>query len=235
MAIVWYILGDFNIQFDFSKAPGFDDTDSVYHIFEQLRQHPRTSSWHIIPAYQTLTISYPWNDSLDEVINIVHESITAPKTPKTPSRRFLIPVCYEGDFGPDLPFVADLHRLSRNEVIRLHAQPDYRIEAIGFTPGFPYLSGLPKELITPRKDTPRLRVPAGSVAIGGHQSGIYPFSSPGGWQLIGRTPVILFNVANTPPIPYQQGDRLHFTPITPHEYDELLRNPQHHDLWEMMP
>ncbi len=233
VAISWYILGDFNIRLDFSKAPEYENGDSVYRVFEQLREDNRTSSWHMVPAYQTLTISYPWNQSLQEVLSAVNESVSAQNMPKMPpSRRFEIPVCYQGDLGPDLPFVAREHLMSPDEVIRLHSQPEYRIEAIGFSPGFPYLSGLPRELATARRNTPRTRVPAGSVAIGGLQSGVYPLSTPGGWHLIGRTPFILFNAANTLPIPYQFGDRLHFSPISRDEYEELLQHPYSTDFWK---
>jgi inhibitor of KinA len=232
LAIRLYILGDFNLRLDFSMEPGYENMDNVYHIFERLQKDPGAFSWYVIPAYQSLTISYPWNQSLPEVLKIVHNAINRQTAATFPSRRFVIPVCYGGDLGPDLAFVADFHHLLPDEVIRLHSRADYRVEAIGFSPGFPYLSGLPLELVTARKETPRVRVPAGSVAIGGQQSGIYPVSSPGGWHLIGRTPLILFDPVRTSPIPYRQGDWLHFTPISPAEYQELLAHPLALEVWE---
>ena len=120
-----------------------------------------------------------------------------------------IPVAYD---GPDLDDLCGLHGIDRDTLVRLHAGPDYLVTAIGFVPGFPYLAGLPDTLVTPRRATPRTRVPAGSVGIGGHQTGIYPFATPGGWHLIGSTDVRLFDADRTPPALLQVGDRVRFVP-----------------------
>ena len=124
-----------------------------------------------------------------------------------------VPVCYDPEFAFDLAEVADHCRFSPNEVIRRHAAAHYRVRCVGFTPGFPYLSGLPGELSTPRRATPRTSVPAGSVAIGGVQTGIYPLPSPGGWNIIGRTPLQLFDVTHERPAGLHAGDRVRFVPI----------------------
>ena len=124
-----------------------------------------------------------------------------------------IPVCYDADFALDLVEVAAHAQLTPEEVIRLHSSADYRVACVGFTPGFPYLSGLPAELATPRREIPRTTVPPGSVAIGGEQTGIYPLSSPGGWQIIGRTPVRLFNVSAARPALLRAGQRVRFRAI----------------------
>ena len=130
-----------------------------------------------------------------------------------------IPVCYGGEFGSDIDEVARLGGVSTEDVAVLHSGVVYEVHAIGFTPGFPYLAGLPEKLHVPRRSTPRMAVPAGSVGIGGRQTGIYPLSSPGGWQLIGRTPQTLFDVNHHPPALLLVGDRVKFKPISPQEFE----------------
>jgi KipI family sensor histidine kinase inhibitor len=140
------------------------------------------------------------------------------------ARTVEIPVCYGGEYGPDLERVATHAGRSAREVTTLHAGADYVVHAIGFSPGFPYLGGLPSELATPRRATPRPRVPAGSVGIGGTQTGIYPLESPGGWNLIGRTPRRLFDAARTEPALLRAGDRVRFRAVEAGEYERLLQD-----------
>jgi inhibitor of KinA len=128
---------------------------------------------------------------------------------------------YGGDFGPDLKSVADAHGLKMEAVVSLHNEAAYRVCLIGFTPGFPYLSGLPEMLATPRLATPRASVPAGSVAIGGLQCGIYPVMSPGGWNIIGRTPLRLFDVQHVQPCLLAPGDEVMFRGISEREFAEI--------------
>ena len=132
-----------------------------------------------------------------------------------------IPVCYGGEFGPDLGALAAHSGLSADEVVARHCGAGYRVHAIGFMPGFPYLAGLPRELHMPRRDTPRTRVPAGSVGIGGAQTGVYPAETPGGWQLIGRSPLVLFSPDRTPPALLRTGDRVRFRAISRDEFERL--------------
>jgi inhibitor of KinA len=130
-----------------------------------------------------------------------------------------IPVCYDREFGFDLDDVARVAGLAETEVVRRHASAAYRVACVGFIGGFPFLSGLPSELATPRRAIPRKEVPAGSVAIGGAQTGIYPRNSPGGWNVIGRTPLRLFDVQRDPPTILQAGDRVRFREISREEFD----------------
>ena len=129
-----------------------------------------------------------------------------------------VPVCYDREFALDLEDVAQHCGLSPNEVVTCHAAARYHVRCVGFTPGFPYLSGLPRVLTTPRRATPRTAVPAGSVAIAGGQAGIYPLRSPGGWNIIGRTPLHLFDVTRQPAAWCVPGDRLRFVAITREEF-----------------
>lgn len=141
-------------------------------------------------------------------------------------RDWEIPVCYDREFAPDLEQVAEQAELRTDEVISLHSGPEYRVHAIGFAPGFPYLAGLPERLQVPRRATPRTRVPAGSVAIGGAQAGVYPLDTPGGWRIIGRTPRLLFEPHVEPPAWLQAGDRVRFRPILREEFDRLREEMQ---------
>ena len=145
-----------------------------------------------VPAFASLLITYdPLVTEYDTIADAVKKLADADGADAAAGegRLVTIPVCYGGDFGPDLPFVAQHAGLTEEEVIALHAGREYQIYMLGFLPGFPYLGGLDERLFTPRLGTPRTAIPAGAVGIGGEQTGIYPIASPGGWQLIGRTPL----------------------------------------------
>lgn len=178
-----------------------------------------------VPAFATLLIFYdPLVTEYDAVADAVQKLAQAPgsDTAAGEGRLVTIPVCYGGAFGPDLPFVAEHAGLTETEVIRLHAGRDYPIYMLGFLPGFPYLGGLDERLFTPRLASPRTAIPAGSVGIGGEQTGVYPIASPGGWQLIGRTPLKLFD-PSAGRLPYAAGDRIRFCPITQDEFDAIAQ------------
>ncbi|MFX3617757.1 MAG: 5-oxoprolinase subunit PxpB [Sporolactobacillus sp.] len=136
-------------------------------------------------------------------------------------RTVSIPVCYGGEFGPDLDYVASYHRLTKEEVIRRHSAPSYLVYMLGFAPGFPFLGGLPESLATPRRDSPRLKIAAGSVGIAGSQTGAYPLDSPGGWRLIGRTPIDLFLPDANPPTLLMAGDLVRFAPISAEQFQQI--------------
>jgi len=177
----------------------------------------------IIPSYLSLLMIYDPSvttaSALQESLISLERRLTEIEFP--PPKTVEIPVCYGGEFGPDIEFVAESNNLTVDDVIRLHSQPAYQIFMIGFSPGYPYLGGLPREIHTPRLKTPRTRVLGGSVGIANEQTGIYPVTSPGGWQLIGRTPLTLFNPERSNPFLYRAGDRIRFKPISPEEYSRL--------------
>jgi inhibitor of KinA len=188
------------------------------------------------PAHASVTVYYdpaciPGNGGqppYERVREGIEDRAAAAGAGESAAGRLLtIPVCYGGEHGPDLEAVGAAHGLSADEVVALHRGAEYFVSAVGFTPGFPYLGGLPERLRTPRRSTPRSRVPAGTVAIGGAQSGIYPFESPGGWNLIGRTPWRLFDPYARPPALLRVGDRVRFQPVTPAEFDSLQCHPSH--------
>ena len=182
----------------------------------------------IVPTYRSLGIEYdPVSSSWEEMearVREVLERLDPGALP--PPRRVIIPTVYGGGYGPDLPFVAQHAGLTVAEVIRLHSQTIYHVYMIGFAAGFAYLGGLPERLHTPRLASPRLRVPKGSVGIGGNQTGAYPAETPGGWRLIGRTPVELFDPTREIPTPVLPGDEVQFVPITEDEYLAASREPR---------
>lgn len=174
-----------------------------------------------VPAFASLLVRYdPLHtdyDSVTAALRSLAGDISAEGAQA--GRTVDVPVCYGGAYGEDLPAVARHAGLSEEEVIRLHSGRTYRIYMLGFLPGFPYLGGLDERLFTPRLPTPRTRIPAGSVGIGGQQTGIYPMEFPGGWQLIGRTPLCLF--APDRELPYAAGDSIRFVPIGAREFEQL--------------
>lgn len=176
-----------------------------------------------VPAFASLLVRYdPLLTDYDTLAAAVGPLAARTRVHRRLGGRVVtIPVCYGGDYGPDLAFVAQHAGLTEREVIRRHTAPRYRIYMLGFLPGFPYLGGLDPALFTPRLQNPRTAIPAGSVGIGGQQTGVYPVASPGGWQLIGRTPLRLF--APDRPLPYAAGDRIRFVPITAARFAELAQ------------
>ncbi len=173
-----------------------------------------------VPTYRSLLVHYdPLCISYEEMVDYVSDAVRTRDARAPIERRSVqIPVAYGGEFGPDLDFVADYHTLSVSDVVRLHCGATYPVCMLGFSPGFAYLGGLPQAIATPRLDTPRTRVSAGSVGIAGYQTGIYPIATPGGWRIIGRTPVELFNAQDDPPVMLRPGDSVRFVPIPEERY-----------------
>jgi len=175
---------------------------------------PPTGILNLHPAYASVLIDFdPHRLSHDAVEALVRQRMAAPEARATRDTRTIeIPVCYGGTFGPDLEDVARHAGLTAARVVELHAAAQYLVYFLGFSPGFPYLGGLPPELATPRLAAPRKVVPAGSVAIGGSQTGVYSVDSPGGWRIIGRTALRLFDAAADPPARFRIGDTVRFVP-----------------------
>lgn len=165
-----------------------------------------------VPGYSSLLIIFnPLQTDCTSVQSWLMERWhSCPDVSELSHNQVIIPVCYGGEEGPDLEYVAKAHRFSLSEVVRLHTAPVYRVGMMGFTPGFAYLMGLNSKLATPRLTNPRTKIPAGSVGIAGRQTGIYPLESPGGWQLIGRTDVVLFDPNQEPHFLLSPGDVVRF-------------------------
>ncbi len=187
----------------------------------RLEAEPIAGVREVVPAFNTLAVHYDPARVGDAepyatVVSLLERRLTELEAmPLPPARLVEIPVVYGGAAGPDLSVVAAHAGMSPDDVARTHAAGKYLVHMIGFAPGFPYLGGLDPRLACPRRATPRTAVPAGSVGIGGRQTGIYPLASPGGWQIIGRTPLVLFDPAREPPALLRPGDRVRFRAIPP--------------------
>ena len=195
-------------------------------VAQRLRESLPIGVLDVVPAYTTLALHYdpaavgagtPPYEALVETIDAWLKTQTA--VPLPVGRLIEIPVCYGGALGEDLEALALSHNLSVEEVIAIHSGATYHVHMLGFVPGFAYLGGLDARLATPRRDTPRPHVPAGSVAIGGAQTGVYPLDTPGGWQIIGRTPLRLFKPDAMPPSLLNAGDTVRFVPISVQEFE----------------
>jgi len=176
-----------------------------------------------VPTYRSLMVHYDPGviryASLEKKLKGLLSGLDKVRIP--PSEVLEIPVLYGGEEGPDLPFVAEHSGRSADEVVAIHSAPEYLIYMLGFTPGFTYLGGMDETIATPRLKTPRVKIPAGSVGIAGAQTGVYPIDSPGGWQLIGRTPVRMYAPEREKPILPEAGQYIRFYPIDRAEYDRI--------------
>lgn len=221
-------LGDAALVLEFGDAISAATHEAIRAFSAHLARHPFVGLREWVPAFTTLTVYYdPWlvsengqHPPYERVAATLRRMLpeAAASVAAAPAAPVEIPVCYGGEFGPDLDLVADHAGLTPAEVVARHAAPDYLVHLIGFAPGFPYLGGLDARLATPRKAQPRPLVPAGAVGIAGLQTGIYSLPTPGGWQLIGRTPLRLFNPAWARPSLLQAGQHLRFVPISAAEF-----------------
>lgn len=182
----------------------------------------------IVPAYTTILIEFDIELTDGDLIASTVRDLAASQraTSSEDARIVIIPVQYGGEFGPDLESMADLIGLSPDLVVAKHAGGDYQVACMGFSPGWAYLMGLPPELTVPRRQEPRTRIPPGSVAVGGAQTGVYPLESPGGWHLIGRTPLAMFDPERDAPFLLKQGDHVRFAPIDAAQFAALRDGSQ---------
>lgn len=201
----------------------------VMHAKQRIEQTPFPGFTEAVPAYTSLAIHFQpqlietTNSISSTVQQYIFDLLTQPvtETQQQTERLIEIPVCYDETVAPDLIETARQLQLTTDELISIHLSKTYRLYMLGFTPGFPYLGKLDERIITQRKQQPRLSVPAGSVAIAGEQTGIYPFATPGGWNIIGQTPVQLFNRSSENPFLLQAGDQVQFKQITLQEFYAL--------------
>lgn len=217
------ISGDRMLLVELGEGIDLRVNESVRALTELLRKEPPSGVTVVLPAYRSLALVYDplvtHPAALQEMVRGMSDRLADADIP--PPRTVDIPVCYGGELGPDIAFVADHNGLSVADVIAVHSAQPYHIYTIGFAPGFPYLGGLDARLHTPRLETPRTFVAAGSVGIAEAQTGIYPLDSPGGWRLIGRTPLKLFDAKRQRPFLYQTGDSIRFVPIEPEQYQRM--------------
>jgi len=220
--MLFLLMGDRGLLLEFGDEISPEINQKVRRMALSIQAKAVAGIVETVPTYRSLLILYnPLVILLEELkrrLKEIEEGLQQSPLPEPKLTR--IPVAYGGEYGPDLESVAGYHRSTTNEIIRLHCSRPYLIYLIGFMPGFPYMGELPEALVTPRLKTPRLVVPRGSVAIAQKQTGIYPMDSPGGWQILGRTPVKLFDPEKEPPAYLRMGDLVQFYPITDKEFEE---------------
>ncbi len=216
----WTPLGEAAIVVEFGDQIDRGILHSVWALAQYLDKFPLLGMVEYVTAFTTVTIFFdPIVVDVEEVGREVERVVPGLDVQSVPATRTVeIPVCYGDEFGPDLEFVARHNGLTVQEVIEYHACAEYLVYLIGFAPGFPYLGGMSPRIAAPRLDLPRLAVPAGSVGIAGEQTGIYPLATPGGWRLIGRTPLTLFRPVDRPPSLLSAGDTVRIRPISPAEF-----------------
>ncbi|WP_160154531.1 5-oxoprolinase subunit PxpB [Microbulbifer sp. ALW1] len=230
--------GDAAVDIRFAEAPGEPLSERIIALAQAIESASLPAVTELVPAYQCLTVCFdpqrllpadsadrPASSGTDTLIAMLQalteETLSRAQPAQGPRTLIRIPVCYDSDFAPDMPAVCAQSGLSKSEVITRHTTPRYLVHMLGFTPGFLYLGGLDPQLHCPRKARPELKVAAGSVGIGGAQTGIYPQATPGGWQVIGRTPLSLFRPQQETPFIARPLDRVQFVAITAEQFAEM--------------
>ncbi|MGI6070046.1 MAG: 5-oxoprolinase subunit PxpB [Blautia sp.] len=215
--------GDSSILVEFGKGISPEVNSKITATVQLMKEQHIEGVVDLIPAFCSLLINYdPRVITYDELVERMQNLLKVDvKSDAQKKRIFEIPVCYGGEYGPDIENIAEHAGLSVEEVIKIHSSCDYLIYMLGFLPGFCYLGGLDERIHTPRLANPRININAGSVGIGGSQTGIYPLNSPGGWQLMGMTPVKTYDPQREVPILVEAGDYIRFVPIDEAEYKRI--------------
>jgi len=218
-------VGDQALVVEFGKTIDEETNKLVLGLADYLRSQQIKGVIEILPTYRSLMVFY--DDTITTFWSIKnrigHFKASEQAGTNSIARKIMVPCCYEREFGLDLGDMESYLNLSRQEIINIHSETLYKIYMLGFLPGFVYLGGLNEKIHMPRLSTPRTLIPERSVGIGGNQTGVYPLASPGGWRLIGRTPVDFYNPARKDPILCRAGDYIKFYPIKSEEY-QLIRN-----------
>ena len=222
--ITYYPLGDAAIVVQFGDKISKDINLQILAVAAWLDEYTFEGFVEYVPAFTSITIYYePWVINYDKMTLLLQEMFEnmADAEVQKPVGLLNIPVYYGGEMGPDLEFVAAHHHIGIDEVIAMHTAPEYLVYMIGFAPGFPYLGGMDERIATPRKESPRSKIPKGSVGIAGSQTGVYPMETPGGWQIIGQTPLELFDIGKEEPALLKAGDRVRFSAVTEKEWTKI--------------
>lgn len=212
--------GDKALSIELADSIGPEIIGRVRNTLLAIEKHSIPGIIELVPSYRSILVYY---DPLQiSFLDLKYRLASVEEPPDAGTdkhyRSVHIPTRYGGEMGPDLDFVAQYNNLTTQEVVRIHSSVDYLVYMLGFSPGFPYLGGVSSKILTPRLETPRLVTPAGSVGIAENQTGIYPVATPGGWRIIGRTPLTLFDPLKDPPTLLEPGDFVRFIPINAEEY-----------------
>lgn len=223
--------GDTALLVEFGETISLEANRKVVALNEAILKTGLHEVEELVPTYRSLLVRYnPLKTTYEQLVFRVREIEKQLKdtTEEVKGRNVTVPVVYGGEYGPDIDLVAQSHGLTEEQVVKLHSGRDYRVYMLGFVAGFPYLGEVSDEIATPRLETPRLRVPAGSVGIAEKQTGIYPVEAPGGWRIIGRTLLRLFDPLQQPPAILESGDIVRFKPISEAEF-KTLKEPRPKD------
>jgi KipI family sensor histidine kinase inhibitor len=217
------IASDQSLLVTFGQEITLQANQQVRKLLRLLDLEPVAGIRNLHPAYCSLLVKFDGlrlrHEEVEAILRRYLERLEEVNLPEP--RQVEIPVCYGGEFGPDLADVCVMHGMTPAQAIELHASAEYLVYFLGFVPGFAYLGELPEALVTPRLAVPRRRVPAGSVGIAGNQTGVYPFATPGGWRLLGRTPLAMFRTDRDELSLLSMGDRVRFTPISAERFAAL--------------
>lgn len=225
-------IADHALYIDFGEVIDVAVNQRVTALARRVAQAGIVGVTGLIPTYRALTVAYDCTRIRQSRLREHMERLLAePDAAVAPVRSWEVPVAYGGEHGIDLKWLADHHQLELEELIDLHSAVSYRVYMIGFMPGFAYLGGLDQRLHTSRRESPRLKVPAGSVSIGGMQTAVASIEAPSGWHLIGRTPARSFLPSRDEPFLFQAGDEIRFVPIGPDEFDALAAQPDYLPQW----
>jgi inhibitor of KinA len=225
-SLKYFPMGDRALLVKFGDVIDLKTNRKVHVLCKAIEQAEICGVEECVPAYSSILVYYdPLKTGYEHVVFQLKD--LEPKlnefSEQMEFREVIVPTVYGGEFGPDLSTIAKYHELSSEEVIRIHYGTEYNVYMIGFIEGFPYMGKVPDTIATPRLQTPRIKIPAGSVGIAGNQTGIYPCESPGGWRIIGRTPLELFNPHAKQPALFQPGDHVKFKPIDAEEFETLVK------------
>ena len=217
-------VGDRAISIDFGQVIDPTINRHIRQTIERIKELQLEGIIELVPTYCALLVEYDaMLYSYSEICNIIEPTLEEGMTDATNELVTVVevPTVYGGEFGPDLSFVASHNHLSENEVISIHSGTDYLVYMLGFIPGFTYLGGMDPCIATPRLSSPRTLIPAGSVGIAGEQTGTYPSDSPGGWQIIGRTPVTMYDMSKAQAALLKAGDYVRYVPIDESEFHRI--------------
>lgn len=222
-------ISEISVLVEFGKVINEEINKRVRTFCNYLDNHPFKGFVEYVPAFTSISVIYNplelnYESPYEEVKGLLEEMLCHVDFSKVYEENIVnIPVCYGEEFGPDIEYVAEINNLTIEEVIKIHSEGKYLVYMIGFAPGFPYLGGMSEQISAPRRESPRIAIPEGSVGIAGMQTGVYPIETPGGWQLIGRTPMKMFKLDRQPQSILKAGDIAKFYPISYDEYMKLKK------------